>query len=81
MDTYASISGISPATAAENVHAITFREMSGLLETARNAIENHRLGILSLWMLGVGMVGTIIGGSLYFLAVSPIVIRALGPLF
>lgn len=60
---------------------LSFLKQPALMQTARGAVENHRTGVLSSWMLGAVIIGVPGGTGVYFLAVSPYVIRVLAPLF
>jgi hypothetical protein len=64
-----------------NGRKLAFQEQPALMEAARDAVENHCLGRMSSWMLGAAIIGVLGCAGLYFLAVSPHVIRVLAPLF
>lgn len=64
-----------------NGRALVFREQPALTDAVRDAVENHRVGSMSTWMLGAAIASILGGASVYFLAVSPYVISVLAPLF
>jgi hypothetical protein len=64
-----------------NTHTPVFHEVPKLMETVRNAFEEHHVGRLALWLLGLAILGLIAAASVFFLAVSPYLIAALAPLF
>lgn len=80
MSTQASPPRVAPDGMRANEQALFFQEVPALIHTARDALENHYVGTLSLWLLGAAFVSVLVGAILYFLAVSPSVIRVLGPL-
>jgi hypothetical protein len=64
-----------------NGQTLVFHELPALTHTARDARENHADGRLTKWLLGGVLVGVLAGAYLYFLAVSPYILRVLGPFF
>lgn len=78
--THTHPSQATPSRAMVNGQALIIHEVALLTHTARDAIENHHMGTLSLWLLSTALISLLAGASLYFLAVSPYVIRVIGPL-
>ncbi len=64
-----------------NDRALVFHEVPALEKTARDALENHRVGTLSRCLLGAALGLVLCSAVVYLLAVSPYLIGVLGPLF
>jgi hypothetical protein len=69
-----------PSWTILNGRVFTFRGAPRLRPTVLNASQNRYEERLIEWLLGAAVVGMLAGGGIYFLAVSPYFIRALGPL-
>ena len=79
MSTHAESSHAALPLIRVNGQTLACHEVPALKQTARDALEDRYVGMLSAWMLGAGLVGVLAGAGLYFLALSPYVIRVLGP--